>query len=132
MKHLDIELPSNRRFGSFFAFVFGMAAVYSIDPENMTWAYAFSTVALTFLIISLIKSEALLPFNKLWMRFGLVLSMIVGPVVLGVIFFGLFTPTATLMRLSGRDELRLKFTEKTSHWIARSDAIKPDSFKQQF
>jgi hypothetical protein len=109
-----------------------MAAVYSIDPENMTWAYAFSTVALTFLIISLIKSEALLPFNKLWMRFGLVLSMIVGPVVLGVIFFGLFTPTATLMRLSGRDELRLKFTEKTSHWIARSDAIKPDSFKQQF
>jgi len=132
MKYSDIELPSNRAFGSFFAFVFIMAAVYSINPENMTWAYAFSTIALTFLIVSLVKSEALLPLNKLWMRFGLVLSMIVGPVVLGVIFFGLFTPTATLMRLSGRDELRLKFTKKPSYWIARSEAIKPDSFKHQF
>ena len=88
--------------------------------------------ALAFLLVTLIKCDALLPLNKLWMRFGLLLGMIVSPIVLGVIFFGLFTPIAMLMRLSGRDELRLKFTQKTSHWISRGEPIKPESFKHQF
>ena len=51
---------------------------------------------------------------------------------LGVIFFGLFTPIAMFMRLSGRDELRLKFTQKASHWISREEPIKSESFKHQF
>ena len=44
----------------------------------------------------------------------------------------LFTPIAMLMRLGGRDELRLKFWQYASHWIKRSDRIKSESFKQQF
>ena len=64
--------------------------------------------------------------------FGLLLGMIVSPIVLGIIFFGLFTPIATLMRLSGRDELKLKFTQKVSHWIPRNDPINSKSFKYQF
>jgi hypothetical protein len=66
------------------------------------------------------------------MQFGLLLSKIVSPIVFGIIFFGLFTPIAILMRLWGRDELRLKFKRKTSHWISRSEPIQADSFKQQF
>jgi hypothetical protein len=52
--------------------------------------------------------------------------------VLGVLFFGLFTPLAVLMRLSGRDEMRLRFSRKASHWITRSEPIKSESFKHQF
>jgi hypothetical protein len=37
-----------------------------------------------------------------------------------------------LMRLSGRDELRLKFTQKVTHWISRGEPIKSESFKHQF
>ena len=88
--------------------------------------------ALIFLLVTLVKSDALLPLNKLWMRFGLLLGMIVSPIVLGIIFFGLFTPIAILMRLSGRDELRLKFNQKASHWILRGEPIKSESFKHQF
>ena len=51
---------------------------------------------------------------------------------LGIIFFGVFTPIAMLMRLSGRDELRLKVTQKASHWILRGESIKSESFKHQF
>jgi hypothetical protein len=132
MKFLEIELPSNRKFGFFFMFVFSAAAGYFYYSANISWAYVFVAVASTFLLITLIKSDALLPLNKLWMRFGLLLGMIVSPIVLGVIFFGLFTPIAMLMRLSGRDELRLKFTQKASHWISREDPIKSESFKHQF
>ena len=132
MKFSEIELPSNRKFGFFFTFVFSVAATYFYYSANTTWAYVFIAAAFSFLLVTLVKSDALLPLNKLWMRFGLLLGMIVSPIVLGIIFFGLFTPIAMLMRLSGRDELRLKFTQKKSHWISRSEPIKSESFKNQF
>ena len=132
MEFLEIELPSNRKFGFFFTFVFVVAATYFYYSANTTWTYAFVATALAFLLVTLIKSDALLPLNKLWMRFGHLLGIIVSPIVLGIIFFGLFTPIALLMRLSGRDELRLKLTQKTSHWISRGEAIKSESFKHQF
>ena len=132
MKFSEIELPSNRKFGFFFTFVFAVAAAYFYYSANVSWAYMFSVAAMIFLLLTLIKSDALLPLNKLWMRFGLLLGMIVSPIVLGIIFFGLFTPIAILMRLSGRDELRLKFAQKASHWISRDELIKSESFKHQF
>jgi len=92
----------------------------------------FSVTALIFLLVTLLKSDVLLPLNKLWMRLGILLGMIVSPIVLGIIFFGLITPIAMLMRLSGRDELHLKFTQKTSHWISREEPVKSESFKYQF
>jgi len=128
----EIELPSNRKFGLFFTFVFAVAAAYFYYAENIVWTYAFVAASLIFLLITLIKSDALLPLNKLWMRFGLLLGMIVSKIVLGIIFFGLFMPIATLMRLSGRDELSLQFSQKVSHWKTRSEQIKPESFKNQF
>ena len=128
----EIELPSNRRFGFFFTFVFTIAGAYFYYSAKVIWAYPFIVAALIFLLVTIVKSDALLPLNKLWMRLGLLLGMIVSPIVIGVIFFGLFTPTAIVMRLSGRDELRLKFTQKSSHWISRGEAIKSESFKHQF
>ena len=132
MKFSEVELPSNRKFGFFFTFVFVLVTVYFYYSDNLTWTYVFSAATLVFLFVTLTKSDTLLPLNKLWMRFGLLIGMIVSPIVLGVIFFGLFTPIAIFMRLSGRDELRLKFTQKASHWILRGEPIKSESFKNQF
>ena len=132
MKFSEIELPSNRKFGFFFTCVFAVAAAYFFNSPNITLAYSLIAASLLFLVITLVKNDILLPLNKLWMRFGILLSMIVSPIVLGIIFFGLFTPIAMLMRLSGRDELRLKFAQKASHWISRGEPIKSESFKHQF
>ena len=132
MKSTKVELPSNKKFGFFFALVFGLAAVYFFFKDSSIWAYTFIVISLILLIITIIKAEVLLQLNKLWLRFGLLLGMIISPIVLGIIFFGLFTPIALLIRISGRDELRLKFKDKTSHWISRNDFIQSDSFKQQF
>ena len=132
MKISEIELPSNKKFGFFFTFVFAVASAYFYKTASASWAYTFGLASLSFLIITTGKAEILLPLNKLWMRFGHLLGMIVSPIVLGVIFFGLFTPIAFVMRLSGRDELRLKFLKKPSHWMPRSEPIKSESFKHQF
>ena len=132
MKFSDVELPSNKKFGLFFTFVFGLSAVYFYTNDLMPWTYTISLVSVIFLVVTVVRAEILLPLNKLWMRFGLLLGMIVSPIVLGAIFFGLFTLIAFVMRLSGRDELRLKFDKKPSHWISRSEPIKSESFKHQF
>ena len=132
MKFSEIELPSNRKFGFFFNFIFAVASVYFISTSNMIWAYAFIGATLIFLAITLVKDNLLLPLNKLWMRFGLLIGMIISPIVLGIIFFGLITPVAVLTRLFGRDELRLRLMDKSSHWISRTDPINSELFKRQF
>ena len=132
MKFSEVELPSNRKFGFFFTFVFTLVAVYFFTTTNLQWTYAFSITALFFLLITLIKSEALLPLNKLWMRFALLLGMIISPVILGIIFFGLVTPYALVMKMFGRDELRLKIKKNQTNWKKRSQ-IKPQTdFTKQF
>ena len=132
MQFSEIELPSNKKFGFFFTFVFAAASAYFYNVTSASWAYTFGLMSLTFLIVSTVKAEILLPVNKLWMRFGHLLGMIVSPIVLGILFFVLFTPIAFVMRLNGRDELRLKFSKKPSHWILRNAPLKSESFKHQF
>jgi hypothetical protein len=132
MNFSEVKLPSNRKFGFFFTFVFVLTAAYFYSATNFSLAYIFSAASLIFLFLTLVKDDTLLPLNKLWMRFGFLLGIIVSPFVLGIIFFGIFTPIAFVMQLCGRDELRLKFSKKPSHWISRNELIKPESFKQQF
>ena len=132
MKFSEIELPSNKKFGFFFTLIFAAASAYFYNSENMTLSFVFVAVSFIFLVITIMRAALLLPLNKLWMQFGFLLGRIISPLVLGIIFFGLFTPIATLMRLIGRDELRLKLSNKSSHWISRSEPIKSDSFKNQF
>ena len=68
----------------------------------------------------------------MWMYLGFILGKIISPIVLGMIFFGLFTPYGIAMRMMGRDELCLKKTKKQSHWIHRSDNSLKTNFKRQF
>ena len=132
MNFSQVELPSNRKFGFFFTAVFLVAAGYLWHEKSTALAYTFTALSALFFVITLIKADVLLPLNKLWMRFGLLLGMIVSPIVLGLIFFVMFTPIAFAMRLFGRDELRLRFKDKSSHWIKRETSTQSDSFKHQF
>ena len=132
MKFSEIELPSNRNFGIFFTILFLAFAGYFFLFGPLTAAYILIFFSSFFFLAALFKSDILLIPNKLWMRFGILIGMIVSPIVLGFIFYGLFTPIAFFMRLNGRDELRLKFNNKVTHWILRKESIEPESFKKQF
>ena len=131
-KFSEIELPSNKKFGYFFTLIFIILTGYFFVNKSLNLAYIFVTISITLFFITLVKADLLSYPNKLWIRFGLLLGMIISPIVLGVLFFILFTPTAILMKLFGRDELRLKFKKNTSYWILREDQIKSDSFSNQF
>ena len=112
MNFSEVKLPSNRKFGFFFTAIFLLASFYSYYLDNEVMVYTLSTICGIFLIITIINADALLPINKLWIKFGILLGMIINQIIMGVIFFGIFTPIAILMRISGRDELRLRFKKK--------------------
>lgn len=92
-------------------------------------------------IISIFTSLAiwapmiLLPLCKGWLKIGDLLGHVVRPIVLGVIFFGILTPLAILLKLSGRDELRLKRKiDAQTYWVKkqRVSLEKETDFKNQF
>ena len=128
----EIELPSNKKFGYFFTLIFLIITGYFFLNKSLNLAYVFAAISITLFFITLIKADLLLYPNKLWIQFGLLLGMIISPIVLGVLFFVLFTPTAIIMNLYGRDELRIKFKKSTSYWIVRENQINSDSFSNQF
>ena len=67
------------------------------------------------------------------MRFGFTLGLIINPIVMGIIFFLIFTPISLIMRLFKRDELRLKIKKRDSHWKLRTEKdVNVDLFRQQF
>mgnify|MGYP005991245999 CR=1 FL=1 len=132
MKLSNKNLPSNRKFGFFFTLVFLLTAGYFWLNESIIAAYVFGSLGTTFLLTALFKEDVLLPLNKLWMRFGLLLGKIISPIVLALIFFGLITPYSILMRLFGRDELRIKLIKRRSHWKSRNQSTPQTNFKQQF
>ena len=128
-----VQLPTNRKFGFFFAGAFTLAGGYFLKESSIAAVCIFLVLAMTFFLVTVIKAELLLPLNKLWMHFGLLLGKIVSPIVLGVIFFGLFTPIALVMRIAGRDELRLKVKKSSSFWKTREgNSVSSIRFENQF
>ena len=133
MKSEDIKLPSDRKFGFFFTTVFLIFSIYFYF-ENFYLIFKFtSALTLTFLILILIKSKILNYLNKSWMRLGYFLGKIISPIVLGAIYFVIFTPVSLLMKLFKRDELCIKLKKRNTFW-KNKDTLKKEGikFKQQF
>jgi len=66
------------------------------------------------------NSKILTPLNKIWFRFGILLGSFVSPIVMGLVFFAIVTPTALIMRVLGKNLLNLKKNNKKTYWIERS------------
>ena len=133
LKLPKVQLPTNRKFGFFFTGVFALAGGYFLQESSIFTACIFLVLALTFFLVTEMKADLLLPLNKLWMHFGLSLGKIVSPILLGVIFFGLFTPIAFVMRIAGRDELWLKVKKSSSFWKTRDEnSVCLTRFENQF
>ncbi len=129
----QLKLPSNRKFGFFFTVIFLFFSWYFSGGKNLYVTYLFIILSIIIFIITILKSDLLLPLNKLWMKFGLLLSIIVSPLVMGIIFFGLFTPISILMKIFGRDELQLKLKTKQTFWKTRKDnSLDKESLKRQY
>jgi hypothetical protein len=91
-------------------------------------------VSATFAAVALVSPRLLTPLNRFWTRLGLVLHKVVSPLILGIMFYAVFTPMGVVMRLLGKDPLRLRFDPKlSSYWVERTPpGPKPDTLSDQF
>jgi hypothetical protein len=106
-------LPSDRKFGWTFTALFLLLAVFSYHPALLGLAAATALVTAT-------RAHWLAPLKRAWMKLGELLNQVVSPVVMGVIFFAVFTPVALAMRAMKRDALCLKLDRAApSYWVPR-------------
>ena len=114
-----IKTSSNKSFGIVFFIVFLIIALYPMikDGDIRLWSLILSLI---FLILGLINSIILTPLNRLWFKFGIFLGKIVSPIILGIIFFLVVTPTGVLLRLFGKDVINLKCNKNNSYWIKKT------------
>jgi len=129
LKNNKIKIGSNRSFGIVFSIVFLIIAIWPLlsGKEISYWLLIISVV---FLILGLIKSKILTPLNKIWFKIGILLGNIVSPVVLGVIFFLVVTPTSIIMKILRKDLLNLKKNNNNSYWIEKNN--QHNRMKNQF
>ena len=133
MKRVDsdkIKISSNRSFGLLFFVVFLIVSLWPLTHEGSIriWSVIISAV---FLILGLINSKLLTPFNLLWFKFGMILGAIISPIVMGIVFFLVVTPTGFILRIMGKDLLNKKYNKKKeTYWIKRETPI--GTMKRQF
>jgi hypothetical protein len=125
-----IKISSNRNFGLVFFIVFLIVSTWPLTYEEPIRIWP-AIISLIFLILGLMNSKLLTPLNKLWFKFGMILGAIVAPLVMGVVFFLVITPTGLVMKAMGKDVLNLKFDKrKKTYWIKRNIPI--GTMKRQF
>lgn len=135
MTNTKTPLPTNIKFGWFLTSVLAIAGAYcyfKLANGVLIGASLFIFALISALVTSFIP-KLLTPLNRVWFLLGELLGKIISPLVLGVIFFLIITPTAIIGRALGRDELKLKRKSQNSYWIDRkSPSPKGDSFNNQF
>ena len=107
-----IKLPTNRNFGIVFSIVFLIIALWPLLKQNdiRLWSLFISGI---FFVLGLFSSKLLSPLNKIWFKFGMFLGSFIAPIVMGVVFFLVVTPTGLIMKLFRKDLLNLKYHFQT-------------------
>ena len=67
---------------------------------------------------------------NLWIKFGEILGKIIAPIIMMIVFFIVLTPLSFIIKLFGKDLLKIKFVKNNSYWISRKKDI--GSMKKQF
>jgi hypothetical protein len=123
------KISSNKSFGLVFFIFFLIISLFPLFKDDNIKILTI-ILAVIFLILGLLNSSILTPLNKIWFKFGILLGTIISPIVMGIVFFMVVTPTSLIMKIFGKDLLGLKKNKKKSYWIIRS-SIK-SKMKNQF
>jgi hypothetical protein len=129
----NIKPSSDSSFGLVIASMFLVVTVWPlVHAEPVRW-WALA-VAVVFALLALTWTAALAPLNKWWTKLGLLLYRVVSPIVLGLLFYVAVMPVGLLMRVLGKDLLRLRRDpEAATYWIDRTPpGPASESMKNQF
>ena len=119
MDNSNIKIGTNKSFGIVFFVFFLIVSIFPLlnNGDIRVWSLIISLI---FLILGILNSKILTPLNQIWFKFGILLGRFVSPVVMGIIFFAIVTPTSVIMRVLQKNLLNLKKCNKKTYWLERS------------
>jgi hypothetical protein len=124
--------PSDRNFGLVFAaafLVFGLWPLRHSRPMRL-WCLLVSGA---FLLITMVRPALLHTLNRIWTRCGMLMGKVVNPVVIGLLFYCVFTPIAIVLRWLGKDLLNLaRNSAAPTYWSPRVESGSESSMTNQF
>ena len=128
--HLKIKINSEKNFGVVFSVFFLIVAIYPLF-FNKTLSMIPLFISIILLLISFTLPKILKIPNKLWFKLGIFLSILISPIVMGIIFYTTVVPTGIIMRILKKDILNEKNNKaKHSFWTHKKKTL--TSMKNQF
>lgn len=118
----ELDARGLRRFafttGGIIALLFGLALPWVFGLGYPTWPWLLAAVLIAW---GATAPATLRPVYRGWMHFGLVMSRIMTPLVLGIVYYLLITPMAAAMRLRGRDPMARRISKDISSYRLESE-----------
>ena len=130
------SLPGNmelRNFGYVMAgacvALFGLGLPWLLDRPWPTWPWI---VAAIFAGLGKLSPGSLKVVFRMWMKFGIAMSKVTTPLVLGIVFYLVITPFGLIMRLFGRDPLTHDADPACRSYRVASLDRKPEDMERPF
>jgi type IV secretory pathway TrbD component len=129
----ELDASGLRRFalttGAIVAVLFGLLLPWflGLGFPLIPWIIAAALV-----LWGAIAPSTLRPVYVGWMRFGLVMNRITTPLVLGAIFYVVFTPVGLVMKLFGRDAMLCKLDPHAPSYRVKSRKSPPEKMERPF
>ncbi|MDH4023367.1 MAG: SxtJ family membrane protein [Gammaproteobacteria bacterium] len=115
--------------GGIVAVLFGLFFPWLLDRPIPRWPWIiFGVLA----VMGLAAPMALKPVYKTWMKFGLLMSKVMTPLIMGIAFFLTVTPLALVMRLLGKDYMARKLDRSAASYRVPSTATPPKRLEKPF
>ena len=128
-----INYPENKRFGILFSILLLVLSIIFFLSHKQNLLVIFILLFILLLGIIIFRPILLTYPTKVWLYFGKLISLIISPIVLGIIFLFIISPLAIFFKIIKRDELKLKKNKYMSAWITRKEKVyNKKSFKDQF
>ncbi len=128
----EVAGSSERGFGFVFAGVFAVVAGVRAWGAHADAAWWFAA-AVAFAGLALFWNAPLAPLNRAWARVGRALHAVVNPALMALLYLVSIVPIGILMRLAGKDLLRLRRDPSAAtYWVACDSTVRNDAMKDQF
>ncbi len=133
IKNIKSGKKDLRDFGIVFGVVLGILACALWWKGKDTYTI-FVILSAAFFFFGLVLPSVLKPLQKAWMAFAVVLGFFMTKLILGVLFYVVFTLIGGGARLFGKQFLNLKMDKtKKSYWIRREPQdFDKSNYERQF
>lgn len=137
MQWSDVVAPPPPRMLRQFAglcivFFGGIALWRAYQGHASTWTWAIGGIGAAIGLVGVIAPSAIRWFYSAWMIAVFPIGWAVSRLIIGVLFFLVFTPVAAVMRLIGRDALALRRSTQASYWTPKPKPGAAEDYFRQY